>query len=48
MTNNGTGWGGFDFTIDYLVDREQVGALIVCLTRRTTVSGSTSAGTPWC
>lgn len=29
MTNNGTGWGGFDFTIDYRVDREQVGALIV-------------------
>jgi germination protein M len=29
MTNNGTGWGGFDFTIDYQVDREQVGALIV-------------------
>jgi len=29
MTNNGTGWGGFDFTIDYDVDREQVGALII-------------------
>lgn len=29
MTNNGTGWGGFDFTINYDVDREQVGALIV-------------------
>ena len=29
MTNNGTGWGGFDFTIDYDVDRRQVGALIV-------------------
>lgn len=29
MTNNGTGWGGFDFTIDYDVDSEQVGALIV-------------------
>ncbi len=29
MTNNGTGWGGFDFTIDYDVQREQVGALIV-------------------
>jgi germination protein M len=29
MTNNGTGWGGFDFTIDYDVDRQQVGALIV-------------------
>jgi hypothetical protein len=29
MTNNGMGWGGFDFTIDYTVDREQVGALIV-------------------
>lgn len=29
MTTNGTGWGGFDFSIDYEVDREQVGALIV-------------------
>jgi spore germination protein GerM len=29
MTNNGTGWGGFDFTIDYDVDRSQLGALIV-------------------
>lgn len=29
MTNNGTGWGGFDFTIDYEVDQRQVGALIV-------------------
>jgi hypothetical protein len=29
MTNNGTGWGGFDFTIDYEVDSRQVGALIV-------------------
>ena len=29
MTTNGTGWGGFDFTIDYEVDRQQVGALIV-------------------
>ncbi len=29
MTTNGTGWGGFDFTIDYDVDHEQVGALIV-------------------
>ncbi|HEX5694947.1 MAG TPA: GerMN domain-containing protein [Acidimicrobiia bacterium] len=29
MTNNGTGWGGFDFTIDYQVDRQQIGALIV-------------------
>jgi len=29
MTNNGTGWGGFDFTIDYEVDRRQTGALIV-------------------
>lgn len=28
-TNNGTGWGGFDFTIDYQVAEEQVGALIV-------------------
>lgn len=29
MTNNGTGWGAFDFTIDYEVARPQVGALIV-------------------
>lgn len=29
MTNNGVGWGGFDFTINYQVDRPQVGALIV-------------------
>ncbi|MGH8915644.1 MAG: GerMN domain-containing protein [Acidimicrobiia bacterium] len=29
MTTNGTGWGGFDFTVDYAVDEEQVGALIV-------------------
>lgn len=29
MTSNGTGWGGFDFTIDYDVDRAQLGALIV-------------------
>jgi hypothetical protein len=29
MTTNGVGWGGFDFTIDYEVDRSQVGALIV-------------------
>lgn len=29
MTTNGTGWGGFDFTIDYDVDVEQTGALIV-------------------
>lgn len=29
MTANGTGWGGFDFTIPYQVDRQQVGALIV-------------------
>ena len=29
MTNNGVGWGGFDFTIRYEVDRKQVGALIV-------------------
>jgi spore germination protein GerM len=29
MTNNGVGWGGFDFTIDYEVDQRQVGALIV-------------------
>jgi hypothetical protein len=29
MTSNGTGWGSFDFTIDYEVDAKQVGALIV-------------------
>lgn len=29
MTNNGTGWGGFDFTIPYSVDEAQMGALIV-------------------
>ena len=29
MTNNGVGWGGFDFTILYEVDRKQVGSLIV-------------------
>ena len=29
MTNNGTGWGGFDFTIPYTVDEPQMGALIV-------------------
>ena len=29
MTDNGTGWGGFDFTIPYQADRRQVGALIV-------------------
>lgn len=29
LTTNGTGWGGFDFTISYKVDRRQVGALIV-------------------
>jgi len=29
MTNNGIGWGGFDFTVDYDVDRRQVGTLIV-------------------
>ena len=29
MTNNGTGWGGFEFTIPYSVDEAQVGALIV-------------------
>lgn len=29
MTNNGSGWGGFDFTIPYEVDQRQVGALIV-------------------
>jgi spore germination protein GerM len=29
MTTNGMGWGTFDFTIDYEVDRRQRGALIV-------------------
>lgn len=29
MTTNGAGWGGFDFTIRYEVDRPQIGALIV-------------------
>lgn len=29
MSNNGTGWGGFDFTVPYTVDRSQLGALIV-------------------
>lgn len=29
MTTNGTGWGGFDFTVPYTVDKEQTGALIV-------------------
>jgi spore germination protein GerM len=29
MTTNGTGWGGFDFTIPYKVDSKQIGALIV-------------------
>ena len=29
MTTNGTGWGGFDFTIDYDIEVEQLGALIV-------------------
>ena len=29
MTTNGTGWGGFDFTIPYKVDSKQTGALIV-------------------
>ncbi|MEX0795569.1 MAG: GerMN domain-containing protein [Acidimicrobiia bacterium] len=29
MTTNGTGWGGFDFTIPYKVDTKQTGALIV-------------------
>jgi len=27
MTTDGTAWGGFDFSIDYEVDREQVGGL---------------------
>lgn len=29
LTTNGTGWGGFDFTIDYTIGTKQVGALIV-------------------
>lgn len=29
MTTNGSGWGGFDFTIPYHVDSKQTGALIV-------------------
>lgn len=29
MTTNGMGWGGFDFLIDYEVDRHQVGSLVV-------------------
>ncbi len=29
MSDNGTGWGSFDFTIDYQVDRPQLGSLIV-------------------
>lgn len=29
MTTNGTGWGGFDFTIEYEIDSKQRGALIV-------------------
>lgn len=29
MTDNGTGWGAFDFTIHYEVDRSQTGSLIV-------------------
>ncbi|HEY5891481.1 MAG TPA: GerMN domain-containing protein [Acidimicrobiia bacterium] len=29
MTTLGTGWGGFDFFIEYEIDSEQVGALIV-------------------
>jgi len=29
MTTNGTGWGGFDFTIPYKVDNKVTGALIV-------------------
>ncbi len=29
MTTNGTGWGGFDFTIPYKVDSKQTGTLIV-------------------
>ena len=29
LTTNGTGWGGFDFTIPYKVDSKQTGALIV-------------------
>lgn len=29
MTTNGTGWGGFDFAVDYQVGHEQTGALVV-------------------
>jgi germination protein M len=29
MTDNGMGWGSFDFTIPYTVDHEQLGSLIV-------------------
>lgn len=29
MTDNGTGWGSFDFSIPYAVDHAQVGAVIV-------------------
>lgn len=29
MTTNGTGWGGFDFVINYKVAKKQTGALIV-------------------
>jgi spore germination protein GerM len=29
MTDLGTGWGSFDFTIPYTVDRRQMGALVV-------------------
>lgn len=29
MTTNGTGWGGFDFFIEYEIETKQVGALIV-------------------
>ncbi|MFP3915771.1 MAG: hypothetical protein ACLFWM_12910 [Actinomycetota bacterium] len=29
MSTSGVGWGSFDFTIDYDVDRTQRGALIV-------------------
>ncbi|MGA7282825.1 MAG: GerMN domain-containing protein [Acidimicrobiia bacterium] len=29
MTDLGTGWGNFDFTIPYVVDRKQMGSLVV-------------------
>ncbi len=32
MTDNGVGWGDFDFTIDYDIDTPQLGHLIVWIT----------------